>query len=32
MNLAVELPGRKASLPLVNPIMTASGTFSFGLD
>ena len=32
MNLAVELPGRKASLPLANPIMTASGTFSFGLD
>lgn len=32
MNLSVELPGRKASLPLANPIMTASGTFSFGLD
>ncbi len=32
MNLQVELPGRKRGLTLANPIMTASGTFSFGLD
>ncbi len=32
MNLRVELPGRKGSLTLANPVMTASGTFSFGLD
>ena len=32
VNLQVELPGRKRSLMLANPIMTASGTFSFGLD
>ena len=32
MNLQVELPGRKQSLLLPNPIMTASGTFSFGLE
>ena len=32
MNLQVELPGRKRSLLLQNPVMTASGTFSFGLD
>jgi dihydroorotate dehydrogenase (NAD+) catalytic subunit len=32
MNLQVELPGRKRGLALANPIMTASGTFSFGLD
>ena len=32
VNLSVELPGRKGSLLLANPIMTASGTFSFGLD
>ena len=32
MNLQVELPGRKQSLVLANPVMTASGTFSFGLD
>ena len=31
MNLRVELPGRKGSLVLANPVMTASGTFSFGL-
>ncbi len=30
--LQVELPGRKGSLLLANPVMTASGTFSFGLD
>ena len=32
MNLQVEIPGRKASLLLANPVMTASGTFSFGLE
>lgn len=32
MNLQVELAGRKRSLVLANPVMTASGTFSFGLD
>src|SRR3990172_4939991 len=32
VNLEVELPGRKQSLLLANPVMTASGTFSFGLD
>ena len=32
MNLRVELPGRKATLILANPVMTASGTFSFGLE
>ena len=32
MNLQVELGGRKRSLTLANPVMTASGTFSFGLD
>jgi dihydroorotate dehydrogenase (NAD+) catalytic subunit len=32
MKLAVELPGRKQSLLLANPVMTASGTFSFGFD
>ncbi|MEX2159882.1 MAG: dihydroorotate dehydrogenase [Dehalococcoidia bacterium] len=32
MNLQVELPGRKGSLTMANPVMTASGTFSFGLD
>jgi dihydroorotate dehydrogenase (NAD+) catalytic subunit len=32
VNLQVEIPGRKASLLLANPVMTASGTFSFGLE
>ena len=33
MNLAVELaPRRKQGLPLRNPVMTASGTFSNGLE
>jgi dihydroorotate dehydrogenase (NAD+) catalytic subunit len=32
VNLQVEIPGRKSSLTLANPVMTASGTFSFGLD
>lgn len=32
MNLQVELAGRKQSLTLANPVMTASGTFSFGLE
>jgi dihydroorotate dehydrogenase (NAD+) catalytic subunit len=32
VDLQVELPGRKQSLVLANPVMTASGTFSFGLD
>lgn len=32
MKLTVELPGRKQSLTLANPVMTASGTFSFGLE
>jgi dihydroorotate dehydrogenase (NAD+) catalytic subunit len=32
MNLSTELPGRKSSLVLQNPVLTASGTFSFGLD
>ncbi len=32
MNLRVELAARKGSLILANPVMTASGTFSFGLD
>lgn len=31
MNTSVEVPGRKQSLLLANPVMTASGTFSFGL-
>lgn len=32
VNLEVELPGRKRSIVMANPVMTASGTFSFGLD
>ncbi len=32
MNLSIELPGRKGGLVLANPVMTASGTFSFGLE
>ncbi|MGD0765054.1 MAG: dihydroorotate dehydrogenase [Dehalococcoidia bacterium] len=33
LNLAVELaPSRKQGLPLRNPVMTASGTFSNGLE
>jgi len=32
VNLQLEIPGRKSSLVMINPIMTASGTFSFGLD
>lgn len=33
MNLSVELaPRRKRGLPLANPVMTASGTFSNGLE
>ncbi len=32
MNLQLEIPGRKSSLVMANPVMTASGTFSFGLD
>jgi dihydroorotate dehydrogenase (NAD+) catalytic subunit len=32
MNLGVELASRKGGLLLKNPILTASGTFSFGLD
>jgi len=32
VNLQVELPGRKSSIFMANPVMTASGTFSFGLD
>lgn len=32
MNLQVELPGRKSTIVMANPVMTASGTFSFGLD
>jgi dihydroorotate dehydrogenase (NAD+) catalytic subunit len=32
MGLQIELPGRKNSLVLANPVLTASGTFSFGLD
>jgi dihydroorotate dehydrogenase (NAD+) catalytic subunit len=33
LNLAVELaPRRKRGLPLQNPVMTASGTFSNGLE
>ena len=32
MNLRVEIPGKKTSIELTNPVMTASGTFSFGLD
>ena len=32
MNLRVELVGRKGSLLLANPVLTASGTFSFGLE
>lgn len=32
-NLEVDLaPGRKSSLPLRNPVMPASGTFSWGLE
>ncbi len=32
MNFQLEIPGRKSSLVMANPVMTASGTFSFGLD
>ncbi len=32
VNLKIELPGRKSSVVMANPVMTASGTFSFGLD
>jgi dihydroorotate dehydrogenase (NAD+) catalytic subunit len=32
MNLQVSLAARKGGLLLSNPILTASGTFSFGLD
>jgi dihydroorotate dehydrogenase (NAD+) catalytic subunit len=32
MELAVELASRRGGLRLKNPILTASGTFSFGLD
>lgn len=33
VNLAVELaPGRKYGLTLINPVMTASGTFSNGIE
>jgi dihydroorotate dehydrogenase (NAD+) catalytic subunit len=32
VDLQVELPGRKGGLTLANPVMTASGTFSFGLE
>jgi dihydroorotate dehydrogenase (NAD+) catalytic subunit len=33
VNLSVELaPGRKSSLTLANPVMTASGTFGIGLE
>ena len=32
VNLQVEIPGRKGGLVLANPVMTASGTFSFGLE
>jgi dihydroorotate dehydrogenase (NAD+) catalytic subunit len=32
VNLSIELPGRKGSLVLANPVMPASGTFSFGVD
>lgn len=32
IDLRVEIPGRKRSLQLANPVMTASGTFGFGLD
>ena len=33
MNLSVDLaPGRKSSLLLANPVMTASGTFGVGLE
>ena len=31
VNLQIELPGRKSSLVMANPVMTASGTFSFGV-
>ena len=32
MNLTVELAAGKRSLTLANPVMTASGTFSYGLE
>jgi dihydroorotate dehydrogenase (NAD+) catalytic subunit len=32
MDLTVEITGRKQSLRLANPVMTASGTFSFGFE
>ena len=32
MNLQIEIPGRKRGITLANPVMTASGTFSFGVD
>ncbi len=30
--LSIDIPGRKGGLTLANPVMTASGTFSFGVD
>jgi len=32
VNLQVEIPGRKRSLVLPNPVMTAAGTFGFGME
>jgi dihydroorotate dehydrogenase (NAD+) catalytic subunit len=32
MNLSIDLASRKGGLLLRNPVLTASGTFSFGLD
>jgi dihydroorotate dehydrogenase (NAD+) catalytic subunit len=32
VNLSVDLGGRKRSLSLANPVMTASGCFSYGLE
>ena len=33
MNLTVQLaPGNKKGLKLVNPLMTASGTFGYGME
>ena len=32
VNVQIEIPGRKRGITLANPVMTASGTFSFGVD
>jgi dihydroorotate dehydrogenase (NAD+) catalytic subunit len=32
LKLAVDIAGGKSSLTLANPVMTASGTFSYGIE